>query len=271
MKGIRLLVSGATAVALMTASSAAAPIASDAHSILPSTLADNTDAEQSYVILAQNQSGGLTAKDVKGVSGVALPLTILTKRKSTENNLYAISGLPKDAMLSAGKHRNQIWMVKQKDIHSLSLRTPKGYTGSFHVVVTRWEDAVRPAETCVFLVRISDAHAQTSAIPVSPAPKEKVAKPYIRTQKENMLYNRAIRQLKQTDVAGSRSILEYLASKGDPEAAFALGKSYDPAVLDKMYLQGVEPDIEKAREWYSKARKLGNPQAQSHIEAIDNP
>jgi hypothetical protein len=252
----------------MTASSAAAPIASDAYRILPSTLAENTDAEQSYIIAVQNKGGSLSAKNVVGVSGVPLPLAIQTKRKPTENNLYAISGLPKVAMLSAGKHRNQIWMVKQRDIHSLTLRTPKGYSGKFHVVVTRWEEAVRPAETAVFLVSIS-SQSQTSALPDSQAPQAKPAKPYIRTQKENMLYNRAIQQLKKTDVAGARSILEYLASKGDPEAAFALGRSFDPAVLNKMYLQGVEPDIEKAREWYLTARKLGNPQAQSHIEAID--
>lgn len=269
MKGTYLYISGAIAVASMTASAAAAPVTFNAHPGLPSAASRAPGTEQSHVIRVQAQSGGLSALDVKGVSGVPLPITIRSKKELSGKNLYAISGLPKEAMLSAGKHRNQIWMVKQRDIHSLTLSTPKGYSGSFHVVITRWDEAVHPVETCAFQVSISDDNTQTSALPSSSTGQNKPAKPYIRTAKENMLFNRAMQQLKNTDVAGARSILEYLASKGDPEAAFALGRSFDPAVLDKMYLQGVEPDIEKAREWYLTARKLGNPQAQSHIEAID--
>jgi hypothetical protein len=271
MKGTHLVISGATAVVLMTASAAAAPIAINAYPSLPSAAVSTPGTEQSHVILVQAQSGGLSALDVKGVSGVPLPLTIQSKKQLSGKNLYAISGLPKEAILSAGKHRNQIWMVKQSDIHSLTLSTPRGYSGSFHVVVTRWDEAVHPVETCVFLVNISDDNTQTSAIPSTSASQANLVKPYIRTSKENLLFNRAMQQFNSTDVAGARSILEYLASKGDPEAAFALGRSYDPDVLSKMYLQGVEPDIEKAREWYITARKLGNPQAQSHIQAIDNP
>jgi len=269
MKGTYQFISGAIAVTLMTANAAAAPIGLDTHPSLPSAASGTFSTEQSHVILVQAQSGGLSALDVKGVSGVPLPITIQSRDKLSGKNLYAISGLPKEALLSAGKHRNQIWMVKQSDIHSLTLRTPKGYSGSFHVVVTRWDEAVHPVETCVFLVSVSDDNTQTSAIPYPSTPETNLVKPYIRTAKENLLFNRAMQQLNNTDVAGARSILEYLASKGDPEAAFALGRSFDPAVLSKMYLQGVEPDIEKAREWYLTARKLGNPQAQSHIEAID--
>jgi hypothetical protein len=270
MKGTYLFVSEATAIAVMTISALAAPLAFDVCTNLPSTASSISGDEQSHVILAQTQSGNLSALDVKGVSGVPLPLAIHSKKKLSENNLYAVSGLPNEAALSAGERRNQTWMVKQSDIHSLTLSMPKGYSGSFHVVVTRWEDAVRPVETSVFLVNISDDKSPTNVVSSRPASHTTAAKPYIRTQKENILFNRAMQQFKKTDVAGARSLLEYLASKGDPEAAFALGKSYDPIVLRKMYLQGVEPDIEKAQEWYVKASELGNPQAQSHIEMIDN-
>ena len=270
MKGNRLFVSEATAIAVMTVSAVAAPLAFNVYGDPPSTASNIPSAEQSHVALVQTQSGNLSTLDVKGVSGVPLPLAIHSNKTLSKNNLYAISGLPKEAVLSAGERRNQTWMVKQSDIHSLTLRTPKGYSGSFHVVVTRWENAVRPVETSVFLVNISDDISPTSADSSTPTSHTTPAKPYIRTKKENILFNRAMQQFKNADVAGARSLLEYLASKGDPEAAFALGKSYDPTVLSKMYLQGVEPDIKKAREWYMKARTLGNPQAQSRIQAIDN-
>jgi TPR repeat protein len=63
------------------------------------------------------------------------------------------------------------------------------------------------------------------------------------------------------DVAAARLLFERAAEAGDRRAALALGATYDPAVLTKLGVRGIAPDIEKAHQLYRKASELGPPEA----------
>jgi TPR repeat protein len=47
------------------------------------------------------------------------------------------------------------------------------------------------------------------------------------------------------------------AQARDPRATLALGSTYDPNVLGRLGVVGVQPQPEKAREWYEKAAESG--------------
>jgi TPR repeat protein len=57
--------------------------------------------------------------------------------------------------------------------------------------------------------------------------------------------------------------------KGDPTAAIAMGETYDPVVLAKLYIKGLHADQAKATSWYQKAEQLGAPDARPHLDALN--
>jgi TPR repeat protein len=64
------------------------------------------------------------------------------------------------------------------------------------------------------------------------------------------------------DVAMARLILRWAAEHNDPEAALALGETYDPAVLKRLGIVKFA-DLAQAREWYRRAADLGSADATS--------
>jgi hypothetical protein len=64
--------------------------------------------------------------------------------------------------------------------------------------------------------------------------------------------------LSNGDVAGARVLLRRAAEHNDPQAALALGESYDPAVLKHLGVLKFNGDVALAREWYRRAAELGS-------------
>jgi TPR repeat protein len=63
-------------------------------------------------------------------------------------------------------------------------------------------------------------------------------------------------------------MLRRAAEHDDPQAAFALGETFDPAVLKRTGIYGIHADPEQAREWYSRAASLGSPDAASRLDQL---
>ena len=70
------------------------------------------------------------------------------------------------------------------------------------------------------------------------------------------------------DFVSARLVFQRAAETGNANAAFMLGGTYDPAVLDRIRAMGVAPDIAKARLWYEKAKNLGSPEAARRLELL---
>lgn len=70
------------------------------------------------------------------------------------------------------------------------------------------------------------------------------------------------------DFVGARAVLERAANAGDASAAFAIASTYDPVVLARFKVRGLEPDIVKAGHWYERARELGSPEAPHRLQAM---
>ena len=72
------------------------------------------------------------------------------------------------------------------------------------------------------------------------------------------------------DLVTARILLQRAAEAGDATAAIALGATYDPNVLAKLGVVGMNADVEKARSWYRKAENFGSPDASQRLNALAN-
>ena len=68
--------------------------------------------------------------------------------------------------------------------------------------------------------------------------------------------------------AAARLVFQRAAEACDTEAAFALGATYDPIMLQKLGTRTLAPDIATARAWYEKAKKLGSVEASAQLELL---
>ena len=72
------------------------------------------------------------------------------------------------------------------------------------------------------------------------------------------------------DLVTARTLLQRAAEAGDATATIALGATYDPNVLAKLGVVGMNADVEKARSWYRKAESFGSPDASQRLNALAN-
>jgi len=79
---------------------------------------------------------------------------------------------------------------------------------------------------------------------------------------------RARSLVKSNDIAAARLIFTRLANNGVAEAAFELGRTYDPDFLRTIPVAGLEPDREVAWQWYKRAAALGNPDAKNRLAKL---
>jgi TPR repeat protein len=70
------------------------------------------------------------------------------------------------------------------------------------------------------------------------------------------------------DIVTARMLFERAAKAGDAAAALALAATYDPVVLARVGVLGMDTDVEKARLWYQKAESLGSTQAAARLNAL---
>jgi hypothetical protein len=70
------------------------------------------------------------------------------------------------------------------------------------------------------------------------------------------------------DLAAARLVLRRPADSGDARAAMALAETYDPAILAKLGVHGVVPDLAMARGWYEKAKQFGATEASQRLELL---
>jgi TPR repeat protein len=70
------------------------------------------------------------------------------------------------------------------------------------------------------------------------------------------------------DVAAARLVLRRAVERGDPQAALALGGTYDPLVLKRLGVISFVADPEQARNWYRKAAELGSADATVRLEQL---
>ena len=80
---------------------------------------------------------------------------------------------------------------------------------------------------------------------------------------------RADEMLALRDISAARLLYTYAAEAGSGRAAAALGRTYDPAFLDGIGVQGIRPDPAQAAQWYRRAIALGEGQAAEPLSRLE--
>ena len=75
--------------------------------------------------------------------------------------------------------------------------------------------------------------------------------------------------LRAGDIVSARLFYERAAEGGDGQAALLAGETYDPRLLARARLRGVQGDRAKAAEWYGRAFALGAPGADALLKNLD--
>ncbi len=258
----RILCSGAVWLAL--SGTAEAPWAGPLSPAF-SAFKDTGAAHGNRAIPVQADAADFQVTNVSGPAGKPIPLPIKISGLNDKNagQLFLFTGVPEGVKLNPGGYFGDFWAVTSKDLAGLTLTAPDNFSGVFQMKITRTRSPSISARSATVTVTIGDAGtAQAAAAPVTPAP---AADP---NPNEQMLLTRATELFKKGDVSGARVIFEYLALKGSPRAAVAMGETYDPLILEKLFIQGLESNAAKAQEWYQKAESLGSGEARTRLNAL---
>jgi hypothetical protein len=77
------------------------------------------------------------------------------------------------------------------------------------------------------------------------------------------------KRMREGDILEARALYQKAVVNGDPEAALAMGRSYDPIYFSRIDKKNAEPDAAKAFDWYRKAMDAGAAQtAKVRIENL---
>ncbi len=77
--------------------------------------------------------------------------------------------------------------------------------------------------------------------------------------------------LKNGEFSSGRLLLKRAANAGSAAAALLLGETFDPFLVQRFGVIGVQPDVAEAREWYQRAAQLGSSTAEQHLAALAEP
>ena len=112
------------------------------------------------------------------------------------------------------------------------------------------------------------APAEEAAAPErAPAQNPKIAAPIAQDELDALLA-RATAFLTRGDLATARVLLEHVAATGDANVLMVLGSTYDPAMIERLGVRSLKPDVIKARRYYEQALRAGMPAASQALAAL---
>ena len=119
---------------------------------------------------------------------------------------------------------------------------------------------------------LSPKHQSPGATKEPPVKAKKVKRSKINLPVElvSSLLKKGKALLKDGNIIAARETFKFLASRGHSESAYIIGTTYDPEEFKNFDTQGIEPDLTKAKEWYSKAADMGNTKAAQIIQNREN-
>lgn len=133
--------------------------------------------------------------------------------------------------------------------------------------------AAAPAAAVTTTVALAAVPA-VAAPPAEPPPPQKQEVAVHRPAKlppsiqEATLMKRGDDLFAQGDLAGARLYYERVAETGNAKAAFALGRTHDPLVHERLHVRGLAPDPEQAAAWYRRAVAAGSGDAEQQLKKL---
>lgn len=238
------------------------------------------------------QQGSFQIEEISGTAGTAIPIRIKLPEDVVQPDARRLGpvflmfrGLPPEITLSAGFRVRDSWAVSLRDVPNLSMIAPPAYRGSYTLTVTLHKGKNNPPDTLVLAVRLAPGAAQAAPPeqpPVAIPPPVTLATndPSAATtsivasserlgdEEETTLLAKAAEMLRSGDIEAARLVYSELVTHGSGKAAFLMAQSYDPQILAGRFVVGLQPDLEQAKQWYSRAAGLGDGDAKERLKVL---
>ena len=215
--------------------------------------------------------------DVRGEVNSFIDLPVRLETGPGRSDLVLkIAGLPETAYLTAGRRNAaRVWTLEAKDLDGLKLVVPDMGLPRIDLAVsaveTRTGELLTPARTITVALtepRIVPASAPPpTALPPKPAPTELSAIPApistglaLPGASTNTM-SAADALLAAGDAEGARALYQAALDAGASDAAFGMGRSFDPLVHAKYKVNRGAPDSATAVKWYEQAARAGQVEA----------
>jgi len=115
--------------------------------------------------------------------------------------------------------------------------------------------------------------AAPAAAPATPPQTPPVPRPHLTMDAEQikLLLEQGKQFVAVGDLVTARTVLQRVADADVPAGALALAETYDPAVLARQGVRGLQGDLDQARRWYARARELGSDEAGRRLAQLASP
>jgi hypothetical protein len=232
------------------------------------------------------------ATDAIGQAGAPIRLDIqLTDPTDQEATLISIKGLPTEARLSTGIDvGGGQWLLPPSRLRDLTVTTAEGVSGGFELEAQLLkDDAQTPVSDPIsFRVRVAGPNERSDANISNTRPKPEDAALTIASAERaaqiaavpeetaaietdfltQLLIRDGNKLMRDGDILGARKLYEQAAANGNPEAALAMGRSFDPSYFEKLPVKTGKPDPATAFQWYKKALDGGLVTARVKIDGL---
>ena len=161
-------------------------------------------------------------------------------------SIIAIREIPPGATFSQGRpYGSSEWSLTPDEIGDLQLRLPKGVTSG-----TDMRIELMGADGTILA-------SATTRLEIAQDPRAALVLRSDESDRIDDLINHGQKMVEVGYLAGARAYFRRAVEAGSGEAALLLGACYDPAFIEKIGAQGIEPDLKEARTWYERAKQLG--------------
>jgi len=220
----------------------------------------------------------LVVESKKGFANEPLPLGV-TLNEASGAETVTLAGLAIGTRLSAGAPLGlTTWEMAARDVAGALVYAPKDFVGTMDAVIdlrSAMGDWLMDSQTLrLEWIQRKEARPAPPPEPTKPQPAPTKPQPAAPTASTIPALDpqdvaEIVRNfLKSGDVASARLLLRQSANAGNAQAALELGMTFDPAFAKKWNVPGLAPDPAQAREWYSRAVKLGSSEAARHLQRL---
>lgn len=237
-----------------------------------SVLANRAAKSEPLLVPAVTKAATPQAQMILAASGRQIAFASLLP--PSHAGYYLIRGLPRNAKLSAGRQSDSgTWLVKAQHAHALTLSLGAVAEGDYPVEVYVLQSGDSPQARRSLVLRVetpAQIHADkgwTSAL-LDLVPAAQAAEAPAIPADLGALHAKARRLLAEGDIAAARLLLIYLAERGEGEAAYELGRTFDQEMLAQLGAKGIAGDIARARGWYERAVQSGSARAAERLKIL---
>jgi len=172
-------------------------------------------------------------------------------------SIIAIREIPPGATFSQGRpYGSSGWSLTPDEIGDLQLRLPKGVTSG-----TDMRIELMGADGTILA-------SATTRLEIAQDPRAALVLRSDESDRIDDLINHGQKMVEVGYLAGARAYFRRAVEAGSGEAALLLGACYDPAFIEKIGAQGIEPDLKEARTWYERAKQLGVADADAKLAQL---